>query len=76
MADSLAWTLSCPICSVQFIQLHQIHYKSKMPIGYRISCSTIHTDSYDKDSIHKVTIIIRAGNKMCLIYDYLTDRFI
>jgi len=31
---------------IQVIQLHQIHYKSKMPIGYRISRSTIYTDTY------------------------------
>jgi len=45
--------------SVQFIQFHQIHYKSKRPIGYRISHSTIYIQILmHEDSVHKVTIII------------------
>jgi hypothetical protein len=30
------------LISVQFIQFHQIHYKSKRPIGYRTSHSAIY----------------------------------
>jgi len=29
-----------------------------------------------KDSVHNVTIIIQAGNKMALIYGYLIDWLI
>ena len=36
------------IFSIQFIQFHQIHYKSKRPIGYRISCNTLHQTLYIK----------------------------
>jgi len=44
--------------SVQFIQFHQIDYKSKRPIGYRISHSIIYIQILmHKDSIHEVTII-------------------
>ena len=43
--------------SVQFIQFHQIHYKSKRPTGYRISHSTIYIQILmRKDLVHKVTI--------------------
>jgi len=59
--------------SIQFIEFHQIHYKSKRPIEYRISGSTLSQTLMDKDSVHKVTIKIRAGNKMSLIYGYLID---
>ena len=41
---------SLNISSVQFIQFHQIHYKSKRPIIYRTSHSAIYiyiyTDAY------------------------------
>jgi len=33
--------------SFQFIQFHQIHYKSKRPTGYRISHSTIYIYRYN-----------------------------
>jgi hypothetical protein len=59
--------------SIQFIQFHQIHYKSKRPIGYRISHSTLYHPLIHKDSIHIVTVITQAGNKMSLIYGYLIN---
>jgi len=43
--------------NIQFIQFHQIHYKSKRPIGYRISRNTLYKTLH-KNSIHKLTIII------------------
>ena len=61
---------------IQFIQFHHIHYKSKRPIGYRISHSTLYQTLMHKDSIHKVTIIIWAGNKMSFIYGYSIDWLI
>jgi hypothetical protein len=60
---------------IQFIQFHQNHYKSKMPIGYRISWVKYIQILMHKDTTHKVTIIIRAGNKMSLMYGYLIDWF-
>ena len=59
--------------SIQFIQFHQIHYKSKRPNGYRIRHSKLHQTLMHKDSIHEVTIIIRTGSKMSLICGYLID---
>ena len=61
--------------SIQFIQFHQIHYKSKRPNGYRISHSKLYQTLMHKDSIRKITIIIQAGSKMPLIYGYSIDWF-
>ena len=62
--------------SVQFIQFHQIHYKSKRPTGYRTSHSAIYIQILmHKDSIYKVIILIRASNKITWIYDHLIDWF-
>jgi hypothetical protein len=62
--------------SIQFNKFHQIHYKSKRPIGYKISRSALSQTLMDKDTTHNVTIIIRAGNKISLIYGYLIYLFI
>ena len=49
--------LSFQFSSVQFIQFHQIHYKSTRPSGYRISRSKIFQTLMHIDSVHKVTIV-------------------
>jgi len=36
------WFNPTVFSSVQFIQFHQLHYKSKRPSGHRISCSTLY----------------------------------
>ena len=64
--------------SVQFSSVYSIppiNYKSKRPTGYGTGHSTIYIcrTLMHKDSIYKVTIIIQAGNKMALVYGYLTD---
>jgi hypothetical protein len=80
MADSLARTLSYPICSVQF-SLFSLFNSIKSITSPRclldielvvVKCIQI---LMHKVSIHKVTIIIQAGNKMSLIYGYLIDWF-
>jgi len=61
--------------SIQFIQFHQIHFKSNRSIGYRSSPSKLYWTLVHKASFLKVTFIIQATNKMALIYGYLIDWF-